>query len=229
MKALLHGTWPSKDHNGENLTGWRAAMGRSKQKLRTHAACIAKCGDWAWQKQILGMRAWRGEQVQKLICWLCNATLYDQDFSSEGVKSAINYGIRHFAASAFLQQQFVSAIWQIPGFTLAYIKPDWMHTCCLGILLAYEGNCMWELFVSLGGTFDKHLGPCSVLLHMIKVMATKELGLEQPFASLTIGMFRTKASKRPVMRLLKQLKPDTSSQCWCRCSRCSSLARQYMS
>ena len=76
-----------------------------------------------------------------------------------------------------------------------------MHTCCLGALLAYEGNCMWELFVSLGGTFNNHLGPCSVLLNMAKVMATKELGIEQPFASLTIGMFRSKASKRPVMRL----------------------------
>ena len=146
-------------------------MATQKRKFGVHAACIAKCGDWAWQKQILGMRGWRGEEVHKLICWLCNATLFDHDFSSQALKNHIHYGIRHFSASALLQLQFVSAIWSIPGFTLKYIKPDWMHTVCLGILLAYEGNCMWEMFVSLGGSFNNHLGPCSVLLNMAKAIS----------------------------------------------------------
>ena len=65
-----------------------------------------------------------------------------------------------FIEEAIRGTKYMSAIWSIPGFDLSYIKPDYMHTVCLGILLYYIGNVMWELFGDLGGTFTTWQDAC---------------------------------------------------------------------
>ena len=64
----------------------------------------------------------------------------------------------HIGQSEFLEwlhgQEYVSAFWSLPGVTIDYVKPDFMHTVCLGIACYVEGNCMWELLRALGGTWD---------------------------------------------------------------------------
>ena len=53
--ALVAGEWPRTDHRQRPLQGWRAK--KAGTKLSFKAAVVAKCGDWSWHKQFLGMRA----------------------------------------------------------------------------------------------------------------------------------------------------------------------------
>ena len=59
---------------------------------------------------------------------------------------------------------------------------------------------MWQLFVKVGGSRKKWRDACAVLLNMICITAAS-LGLDAPFGSLTLCMFRTSNSKKPKMRL----------------------------
>ena len=102
--------------------------------------------------------------------------------------------------SAVVENWFVSAIWQIPGFHLSCIRQDWMHTVDLGTLQYLSGNCMWEAFREVGGSFKQWKGACGRLQNLCD-MCAKRLGLEKPFHSLTIQMFRSKASSKPKMKL----------------------------
>ena len=85
-----------------------------------------------------------------------------------------------FVASLVTAEAYCSNIFKCPGFTLAYIKPDWMHVVCLGIRQYLEGNVTLELFQRVGGTFSSAAKGCSTLLNLIKLVA-KELGFPPPF------------------------------------------------
>ena len=105
-----------------------------------------------------------------------------------------------FVAESMAANHFTSAIFSIPGFVLAYIIPDFMHTCCRGIAGYRSGNIMWELFKALGRSFKRWKGACAQLINMMVVMS-RELGLDPPFADLTVYMIRPSASKKPRMTL----------------------------
>ena len=76
-KALLVGKWPALDHEGRGFTRpedtWRRE--RAGGPLRHQAAILHYCGDWAWFKQICGVRGWQGDTAAKFICWTCAASL----------------------------------------------------------------------------------------------------------------------------------------------------------
>ena len=55
-----------------------------------------------------------------------------------------------FWCTAAFEAMYVSGFWGIPGVTIAYCRPDWMHTVDLGVLLYLLGNVFWELFQELG-------------------------------------------------------------------------------
>ena len=95
-----------------------------------------------------------------------------------------------FWASA--REHYDSRIWQIPGFSLSYIRPDWMHVSCLGILQYLTGNVLWELFTALGGVFSRPGSACSKLENIAAVFA-RSLNIEKPFTegSLGLTMFRS--------------------------------------
>ena len=172
----------------------------SGKELRVGAACIAKCGDWAWHKSVLGMRGWRGDRGTQRMCWLCKAAFNDEhdcfDFTSTATWRRELTTQAEFWNSAASSSQYISSIWQIPGFHLSYVRPDWMHVCCLGILQYLSGNCLWELFKALGGTFRSPHSACSKLEHMID-MCSRHLGMERPFTTLYVTMFRSAASDKP--------------------------------
>lgn len=194
MKAYLTGKWPDRDHLGEPLQGWRREM--AGKPFRFKAAIIAKCGDWAWHKQILGMRSWSA----RLNCWLCQATLGETDFTANAPWRRTIRSHSAFLAESMGKRKCLSTIFAIPGFVLGYVLPDFMHVSCLGIVQYLEGNVMWELFVVLDGRYKKPLDACSRLLNMINIVA-RECSLEPPFAELTIGMIKPQGNKRPRMRL----------------------------
>ena len=198
MKALLVGRWPTLDHLGQPLTGWRRE--KAGQPFRFRAAVIASRGDWAWNKQILGVRGWMGEGPNKYICWLCDSRMGDRDFTHAARSRSTTTTTSSFATSPLEHAQFVSRVWRIPGFVLAYIKADWTHTVCLGTLQQYCGNVMWELATSMGATFRRWEQPIGNLMNMVKAMA-RTLGVEAPFHQLTMGMIRASAKNKPRMKL----------------------------
>ena len=55
-------------------------------------------------------------------------------------------------AEVLLGGVFASALFDVPGFLLEYVKPDWMHTVCLWFLQYLEGCVTWELCTTVGGT-----------------------------------------------------------------------------
>jgi hypothetical protein len=96
--------------------------------------------------------------------------------------------------------QFCSTIWSIPGFCIQQCRPDFMHSCCLGILQYLQGNVIYELFIYLGGSFANWQSTCSILENMMR-SASKDLNVQPPFNRLTVGMFRANASKAPKLKL----------------------------
>ena len=110
-----------------------------------------------------------------------------------------------FLASSMAGAQFLSKLFSVPGFTLQYIIPDWMHTVCLGVLQYLMGNVMWELFVHIGGVWSNPAKACAALFN-IMVLVAQDLGVERPFSSLVVTMIRpaqgkSGLGKRPRMRL----------------------------
>jgi len=97
------------------------------------------------------------------------------------------------------QGQFVSAIWQVPGFCLATVRPDWMHVCCLGVLQYLCGNVLWELFQFLGGSFRSARTAGSKLENMAQASA-RSLGIPLSVTNLTVYMFRGGANEKPKMK-----------------------------
>ena len=192
MRALLAGRWPRADHLGNELTGWRRDL--AGQPLKTHAACIGKCGDWAWHKQVLNMRGWRDGPAQSC-CWLCNATINDDDFSLTAAwrrtKRSSADILREAHAGAY-----VSGIWSIPGFDLSYVHPDWMHTCDQGVLQYACGNILYSLLQRdlrcSAGTLAEGVS----LLENLMKSASRSMGVEPPFFELAASMIR-RPGKRP--------------------------------
>ena len=196
MKALASGVWPHRNHLNQPFSkdDWRS--GWAKQDMRFRGAVIAKNGDWAWHKQTLGMRGWQ----ERHLCWLCTATLYDRDFTANGLRRLNARTMSAFLASAYSGTQYLSKLFTVPGFVLDYILPDFMHTVCLGVLQYLMGNVFWFCFRKLDGTFARHKEACTVLLSMLNLVAA-ELGLEKPLADLVVTMFRPAMNKKPRMRL----------------------------
>jgi hypothetical protein len=138
------------------------------------------------------------------MCWLCGASFHDEnhcyDFGANAPwrRTLISSGT--FLQEAALHQHYVSAVWKIPGFRLSYVKPDFMHVCCIGILQYYSGNVMWELFKSFGGTYKKSIAACQKLQRLISVVS-KRLKIEPPLRHLTVGMIRKSAKAKPTFKL----------------------------
>ena len=105
-----------------------------------------------------------------------------------------------FWESVYNEGSFVSPLWSIPGFLISYCVPDFMHTCCLGILQYLSGNVMFELFRSLNGTYKNWTHACGLLENMMKLGA-KSIGIDVPFHNLTIGMIIPAAKGKPKMKL----------------------------
>lgn len=147
FRALLAKRYPDVGPLGERWAAndWRAAM--AGKRLRFGGACIAKCGDWSWFKSVLGMRGWRGDKTTGRMCWMCQASFHDDhscfDFSANARWRTTMTSMSDFWVPASCREQFVSAIWEIPGVHLSYVRPDLMHISCLGILQYLSGNCLW--------------------------------------------------------------------------------------
>ena len=138
------------------------------------------------------------------MCWICQAGLHGghecYDFTTSASWRATLPSQAAFWEQAVAEQRFVSAIWEFPGFHLSFIRPDWMHMVDLGTLRYLQGDILWDLFVERGGVFSRSKAACSKLESLLGMCASR-LGLEKPFYSLTVTMFRPKLSKKPQLKL----------------------------
>ena len=151
-------------------------------------ALVTQTGDWAWYKQMYGVTGWHGEGPGKRCCWLCAAAKGNREFGVDASwRQTFFTPTSH--TTFLLQQRYVSGLWPLPGFTIDYLVPDFMHIVCLGTLLYLEGNVMWELFVALGGRFSNSTAARARLLTLAR-MTARSLDLEYPFNALTVFMIR---------------------------------------
>ena len=202
-RSLASGLWPSRDQWGRRwpFGSWRRA--KAGTKLAVCAAIIASCGDWQWNKIVFDLTSWTGETPDKLCCWFCRAGFLKKNYAYDFRLNA-RWRSTYFTMKSYWEfvrecNRYVSPIWSIPGFVLSMHKPDFMHSCCLGILQYLLGSTVFELFQSLGGTAKKPVFACQMLENM-SATAAAACNIEQPFHSLTLGMLKPKKGM-PKMRL----------------------------
>ena len=200
FRAAAIGIHPAIDHTGKALEAGYLASQRGRM-MSVRGALVAKRGDWQWMKSTLGLCGWSGEGPSRRMCWKCKAcfdgSIPPFDFTSQARWRSTVCDMKTLWDGDIVS---VSSIWGIPGFCLDFVKADWMHVSCLGILQAASGSAMWELFVALGGTWARPVEACARLLKMIKVMS-KEADVECPIGDLTVTMFRSAMNKKPKMKL----------------------------
>ena len=199
FRVLLAGVWPRVDHTGSPFPkgSWRAK--KAGTPLRLFGGLVAKHGDWAWHKSVLGMRGWRGEGETKAMCWLCKASFHAGscfDFTANAPWRATAMNNAEFWKQAQVEKQYVSKIWQIPGFAITTVRPDWMHCCCLGICQYFVGCILWQLFVQVGGTMAKWRSACMVLDNIF-ALCGRDLNMEVSVTNLTVFMIRPSTAKKP--------------------------------
>ena len=213
-RSLAIGRWPSVDHLNVPFAPGTWRHERAGQPLKVGAAVLAKTGDWAWMKQCLGMEGWQGSGAGKRCCWICDASLdpsnenFAYNFSADAPcwKSHVTtptWWQRASSSSDADPGSYISKLWSVPGFRLSYIKADWMHCCCLGVLMYAQGNCMYELWKELGGNYGKSgkkEDACGKLFSMCSMIA-KSLGCELSLKELSVNLFRASSTKAPRFRL----------------------------
>ena len=154
-------------------------------------------------KNAIGLTGW-SDGPRQLCCWLCQACKLGAPYAFDATLGADWRGTAVTAhewwMKVFLGSAHASPVWCLPGFTLAYCVPDFMHVMCLGTVRCVLGNCVWVLFKLLGGSAKRSLGACGVLCNMVQ-LASKALGMEPPFRTLTLCMFRPKGQCQPHMSL----------------------------
>ena len=233
FRVLVAGVWPKVDHTGSPFPAksWRAGQAKQHSALRVAGACIGKTGDWQLYKSVLGLRGWRPEGPSKSLCWVCNAG-FGEDVACYDFKTTAGWRQTivtqaDFWAEAHRERKYLSAVWKIPGFHLSLIAIDWMHCVDLGVLQYCMGNCMWEVFVELGGG---HCG--SPKLQSVSFKASSKWS---PAGSGSITPSPPSLSRCSEQRLRrspssnsKQLKADTFCHCCERFWRHASLLCQHM-
>jgi hypothetical protein len=206
MRALMAGEYPAVDHlNREFPAGsYRAQL--AGKPLQMRGAVITKVGDWQWLKSALNLTGWQGEGEQQRICWMCQASkkgpIDPFDSTAEAAWRRTRTDNTDYWQEAREDGKYVSPIFELPGFRIEYCRPDFMHTCCLGVVQKCSGSVMWQLFKQLGGTYSKPTDAIGKLQNLMKT-ASKHLRVEAPFHSLTIGMIRGKGLKSKPKLALK--------------------------
>ena len=204
FRALSSGRYPRHDHKGEPFapSSWRGKV--AGQSLRIRGACVAKTGDWAWLKQVVGLIGWN-DGSRRSCCWLCNARFVagsydDASLAAEWRTSPVD--MPAFWVELSTSGQFCSKVWSIPGLRIDWLRPDFMHMVDLGITQYLSGNICWFMFSALGGRrHGTPLASRAVCAHIMNMadMAAREGGLDRLHLNLTVRKFR--AQNKPKLAL----------------------------
>ena len=175
FRACLAARHPCCDHLGHHWPiGSRRAKLAAGPALPCRGALLRFLGDWAWFKQSLGLRGWRGEGPEAHICFRCSASVAGRhpayDFSPGASWRAASTSMASFWTRSRFERMYVSELWRTPGFNIKWVEPDFMHCVDLGILQVLQGNIMWELFRSCDGTIANPRRALALLNNMIKTV-----------------------------------------------------------
>ena len=191
---LLVGLHPWFDHKGDAFKHGSMRWRQRGKPLRFRGCCLRKYGDWQWYKQVLSLQGWRGEGPLREICWMCRGALsgpcHCYDFGPGALWRSSRRDMTSFWAAVIFAGGHVSALYSVPGFVTAWIKVDWMHCSCLGILQYAQGHALAELYFALGGVVSNRLKSQQALSCIYNMMSTvaKAMNKEMPFNDLTLGM-----------------------------------------
>ena len=92
--------------------------------------------------------------------------------------------------------RYISPDLSWPGFRIELCDADWMHTVDLGVLAVVIGNCLWDIVLSLHGSYQNWRPAFNRILNMIHA-AAKEIDKPSPLSDLTIGMVKKAATAAP--------------------------------
>ena len=190
FQALLAGVYPLQDHEGNAFSEpWRIA--KSGMDLPLRGACVQFRGDWPWLSYCFDVNY----HSNKFPCFLCGASKEDEicPFTDPGLSATWRSTcVTHdqFLRQRFVNRQRVSAIFGLPGFRMEYILLDFMHMCDLGATQVAVGNCLWELFLEVGGTVGD---PAEALAELVKLLKAtgQRIGMDFPFSLLKLKHIRS--------------------------------------
>jgi len=127
---LLAGSFPAVRDDGQPFStsgrvgdAWRSKMANTT--LKAKAGVVQKRGDWSWMKGALGMVGWQGEGATKRCCYKCCANFTTHiftDFREHALWRLTVLSHAQFMAMAFADGDFVSKLFQLPGFSFSYIS-----------------------------------------------------------------------------------------------------------
>jgi hypothetical protein len=136
FRALLAGSYPMKDRMGDyfQANSWRGQM--AGQRLRIRGACLAKPGDWAWLKQIVGLCGWK-EGRGRCCCWLCSASFTSGSYDDASLQADWRRTIHNMntiGENMAARGMFCSKAWATPGLRIEWLTP---------------ALCMWSIWESI--------------------------------------------------------------------------------
>ena len=205
FRQLVIGRYPHKDHRGKYFppSSWRGK--KAGTEMFCKGACLGNTGDWAWLKQVVGLRGWN-DGKNRCCCWWCKARFVEGSYDDASLSARWRTTLLNmttFWAMMGEEGMFCSKAWSIPGMRLSFMRPDWMHTVDLGITAYLSGHILFHLFTLLGGkrygAVTKQNSVCNQIMNMVQI-AARHAGCETPEAVLTLERFRAKKAK-PKLKL----------------------------
>ena len=127
MKCLADGQYPSCRHDGQPWIQSDKARKSLKGGLPAKALLTEVRGDWDFYETLLKFPAYNRKSG---MCWMCPATY--KDFKEVNSRSIV------LTAEQFLERNASDGktcckLFSLPGVTPQICRPDWMHTCDLGV------------------------------------------------------------------------------------------------
>ena len=151
MRHAWTGNFPTKRHDG---SPWRKSD-KNRQKLpetgkmRFRALLCEIRGDWDFYESLLKFPAWN-----KLdgMCWLCHHT---KDSYKQGSFQPEPMTTEEFLARNRISGKDPCVLFGLPGVGVDICRPDWMHTCDLGIAADIMGHVFVELLPEMPGRAEQ--------------------------------------------------------------------------
>ena len=185
---------------GDKLrAGWAAL----KRKIKFRACFLQKRGDWSWLKQALAFVDWKGEGPLERCCYKCLAnhgSLPFTDPTSNALWRLHELTHKMYIQLAYLQNTYISSLFDVLGFKPEFCSIDLMHCGDLGINLYLLASTLFELFIEMGGLVTKPQEKLGELMELIKSGAKALKMGRSPINKLTMQMVK-EPSKSPKLKV----------------------------
>ena len=144
MMCLMLGISPSCRHDGGDWTASDRGARLPNGTPLPAAALVQLRGDWDWYSAAFRMRMAGAEHF----CWMCNSTrsagsFCYKDFTPGAVHRGTMVTHQAYVTECMQMNQPLSSIFSSPGFTVAGLAVDCMHSGDLGVFADIAGSILW--------------------------------------------------------------------------------------